>query len=138
MQNPNPPKSHRHPISSHQGSLEMSKPTCNTLTPRYTPRWVRGIGKAKEGLCPHCVDRKVWLKIKISAYWYHLNYQHGISSITGKSFRPPLEYRINPETELKEALCHKCRNWINSESPRNKPVNVEEIYWWKHAQKCHQ
>ncbi|KAJ9049190.1 hypothetical protein DSO57_1027225 [Entomophthora muscae] len=104
----------------------------------YTPRWVRGIGKAKEGLCPHCTDRQVWLKIKISAYWYHLNYQHGISSITGKSFRPPLEYRINPETELKEALCHKCRNWINSESPRNKPVNVEEIYWWKHAQKCHQ
>lgn len=104
----------------------------------YTPRWVRGIGKAKEGLCPHCTDRQVWLKIKISAYWYHLNYQHGISSITGKPFRAPLEYRINPETELKEALCHKCRNWINSESSRNKPVNIEEIYWWKHAQKCHQ
>ncbi|KAI9294392.1 hypothetical protein K502DRAFT_292355, partial [Neoconidiobolus thromboides FSU 785] len=104
----------------------------------YTPRWVRGVGKSKEGLCPHCNDKEVWLKIKISAYWYHLNYQHGISSITGKKFRAPLEYRINKGTDQKEALCHKCLNWINSESPRNKPVNVEEIYWWKHAQKCHQ
>ncbi|KAI0244421.1 hypothetical protein L0F63_002714 [Massospora cicadina] len=131
-------------LGSHQEALaeaQGARPV--TQSPRfpgdeYTPRWVRGIGKAKEGLCPHCTDRAVWLKIKISAYWYHLNYQHGISSITGKPFRPPLEYRINPETELKEALCHKCRNWINSESTRNKPVNVEEIYWWKHAQKCHQ
>jgi hypothetical protein len=35
----------------------------------YTPRWIRGVGKQKEGLCPLCKPGPVWCKIKISAFW---------------------------------------------------------------------
>ncbi|CAG8583549.1 3662_t:CDS:10 [Dentiscutata heterogama] len=102
----------------------------------YTPRWVRGVGKSKEGLCPHCEPAR-WLKTKISAYWYHLNYQHGISSITGRPFAQPIAERLNKKSGMKEALCHKCNKWILNQSPRDKDVLVPEIYWYKHAQKCH-
>ncbi|CAI2179378.1 13003_t:CDS:2 [Funneliformis geosporum] len=94
----------------------------------YTPRWVRGVGKSKEGLCPHCEPVR-WLKTKISAYWYHLNYQHGISSITGRPFTQPTAERVNKKTGMKEALCHKCNKWILNQSPRDKDVLVPEIYW---------
>ncbi|CAG8594204.1 9136_t:CDS:10 [Funneliformis mosseae] len=94
----------------------------------YTPRWVRGVGKSKEGLCPHCEPVR-WLKTKISAYWYHLNYQHGISSITGRPFTQPTSERVNKKTGMKEALCHKCNKWILNQSPRDKDVLVPEIYW---------
>ncbi|CAG8533328.1 6396_t:CDS:2 [Diversispora eburnea] len=94
----------------------------------YTPRWVRGVGKSKEGLCPHCEPPR-WLKTKISAYWYHLNYQHGISSITGRPFTQPTSERINKKTGMKEAMCHKCNKWVLNQSPRDKEVLVPEIYW---------
>ncbi|CAG8555725.1 12796_t:CDS:10 [Ambispora gerdemannii] len=94
----------------------------------YTPRWVRGVGKSKEGLCPHCNPPR-WLKTKISAYWYHLNYQHGISSITGRPFAAPLQERENKKSGMKEALCHNCNKWILNQSPRDKEVLVPEIYW---------
>ncbi|ORX87739.1 hypothetical protein K493DRAFT_237297 [Basidiobolus meristosporus CBS 931.73] len=124
--------------------LEADKPKPHRQPPRfegdiYTPLWVRGVGKAKEGLCPLCKDRCLWLKIKTSAYWYHLNYQHGISSNTGRPFASPVETRIHAVTGLKEALCHKCGQWVAYESPRNsKSGNLEDAYWWRHAQKCHQ
>ncbi|KAJ1961913.1 hypothetical protein GGI12_002972 [Dipsacomyces acuminosporus] len=37
----------------------------------YTPRWIRGVGKAKEGLCPVCYSDGlvVWKRMKCSAYW---------------------------------------------------------------------
>jgi hypothetical protein len=60
---------------------------------------------------------------------YHLNYQHGISSITGKQFAQPTAERVNKKTGMKEALCHKCNKWILNQSPRDKDVLVPEIYW---------
>ncbi|CAG8633359.1 32317_t:CDS:2, partial [Racocetra persica] len=68
---------------------------------------------------------------------YHLNYQHGISSITGRPFSQPIAERLNKKSGMKEALCHKCNKWILNQSPRDKDVLVPEIYWYKHAQKCH-
>lgn len=59
---------------------------------------------------------------------------HGISSLAGDFFTPPETIRIS-EAGLKEALCHQCKKWINVQG--DKAVNVEEIYWFKHAQKCH-
>ncbi|PVV05443.1 hypothetical protein BB560_000037 [Smittium megazygosporum] len=130
----------------------------------YTPKSVRGTGMSKEAKCELCSKKgtEKWLKTKCSAYWYHMNYFHGISSITGKPYMDPMTYRIaqipvvkkkrnSPEklskelreTEIlyfkhtKQALCGYCREWVNVESERNAPVNVPEIYWWKHAQKCH-
>ncbi|KAJ2083252.1 hypothetical protein H4R24_000989 [Coemansia sp. RSA 988] len=37
----------------------------------YTPRWIRGIGKEKEGLCPVCFSNGTlkWRRMKCSAYW---------------------------------------------------------------------
>jgi hypothetical protein len=60
---------------------------------------------------------------------YHLNYQHGISSITGRPFAQPTAERVNKKTGMKEALCHKCNKWILNQSPRDKDVLVPEIYW---------
>ncbi|KAJ2793370.1 hypothetical protein H4R20_006556, partial [Coemansia guatemalensis] len=36
----------------------------------YTPRWIRGIGKEKEGLCPVCFSNGTlkWRRMKCSAY----------------------------------------------------------------------
>ncbi|KAJ2819383.1 hypothetical protein FBU31_005553, partial [Coemansia sp. 'formosensis'] len=36
----------------------------------YTPRWMRGIGKSKEGLCPVCYGngKQNWKRMKCSAY----------------------------------------------------------------------
>ncbi|PIA19347.1 hypothetical protein COEREDRAFT_84646 [Coemansia reversa NRRL 1564] len=37
----------------------------------YTPRWIRGIGKEKEGLCSICFSNGTlkWRRMKCSAYW---------------------------------------------------------------------
>ncbi|KAJ2848745.1 hypothetical protein IWW36_003108 [Coemansia brasiliensis] len=37
----------------------------------YTPRWIRGIGREKEGLCPVCFEKGTlnWRRMKCSAYW---------------------------------------------------------------------
>ncbi|PVU90073.1 hypothetical protein BB561_005038 [Smittium simulii] len=130
----------------------------------YLPKQVRGVGKNKEARCEFCAleGKERWLKTKCSAYWYHMNYFHGISSISGQPYDKPLLYRIkankvakkrlktdtndntknseNKEYYMKQtrqALCGFCCEWVNIESERNSPVNVPEIYWWKHAQKCH-
>jgi hypothetical protein len=119
----------------------------------YKPFWTRGYGKAKEGWCGIC-DPGVWLKTKTSVYWYvililnnyyyytsieflryHMHNFHGISSIAGDFFTPPIRFRISDQTALREGLCHQCKKWIPVQG--DKPVNVEEIYWFKHSQKCH-
>ncbi|KAF9242797.1 hypothetical protein BU15DRAFT_72453 [Melanogaster broomeanus] len=137
----------------------------------YTPRFVKGCGTTKVGLCPICVEspsrggkgEKVWLSMKFSAYkWfchiysspeqltsnisYHLQYGHGISSISGRPFSPPTAFRSterpdpgkNERTKILEGKCHKCRKWIPVESFKNIEVKVKELYWWKHAAMCHQ
>jgi hypothetical protein len=60
---------------------------------------------------------------------------HGISSLSGDFFLPPLDIRKSSATGLKEGLCHQCQKWTAIQG--DKTVNVEEIYWYKHAQKCH-
>lgn len=60
---------------------------------------------------------------------------HGISSIAGHFFTPPERIRVSDSTHQREALCHQCKKWIPVQG--DKSVNVEEIYWFKHAQKCH-
>ena len=100
----------------------------------YKPFWTRGNGKAKEGYCSLCVPGQ-WLKTKTSVYWYHMHNFHGISSISGDFFTPPLQVRRDKGTGLKEGLCGYCNKWISIQA--DKHVNVNEIYWFKHAQKCH-
>nr|CAG8479831.1 8963_t:CDS:2 [Entrophospora candida] len=60
-----------------------------------------------------------------------------VADAEGRRFSSPKEERINSKTNRREALCHKCGKWIENQSPRDKEVLVPEIYWYKHAQKCH-
>jgi hypothetical protein len=77
--------------------------TPSSLLDLYTPRWVKGVGITKEGMCPICAEdmsrggekTKVWLSMKRSAFKcvfpfsahssafshspcsYHMMYKHG-------------------------------------------------------------
>lgn len=82
----------------------------------YSPRWVRGKGFTREGLCHFChlqimasptkedsllvlknstsfpteTQQGNWYRIKQSAFWYHLHFHHGISAKRGERY-PPIE-----------------------------------------------
>ncbi|KAJ3113449.1 hypothetical protein HDU96_003389 [Phlyctochytrium bullatum] len=60
----------------------------------YTPRWVRLSGAHKEGLCELCPAPGKWLQLKNSAFWYHKQFLHGISSVSGVPFTAPMELRV--------------------------------------------
>ncbi|KAI8809444.1 hypothetical protein BJ742DRAFT_676931, partial [Cladochytrium replicatum] len=99
----------------------------------YTPHWVRYGGHQKEGYCEQCPKPGRWLQLKNSAYWYHKQFYHGISSVSGTYFASPLETRLvyvstpttppttpaqqsNPNapttTILVEGLCHQCNAFV--------------------------
>ena len=151
----------------------------------YTPRWVRGVGRDKEGLCPICFhegqgqmqcqkndeaevhgdsedhdddentneeeiggsgDAHIkWKRIKTSEYNYHLINQHGISPHTLLPFDPPTAYRERHATAAAkgqrssfiQGKCHACKKFIDMQGKYVGPVKVPEIYWWKHARRCH-
>ena len=128
-------------------------------TDLYTPRFQSGSGKDKIALCPICASKGVegWYRLQSSRYWYHLHYFHGISSITKKPMPPPSELRIpeknmatlrasfdkikhlsknNEMVEPLEGKCGLCNKWVNLRSPALVRVQVEQLYWWKHVQKC--
>lgn len=124
----------------------------------YSPKTVRGAGYLKEGLCPLCPE-VAWFKIKQSAYWYHMNFTHGISAMTGRPYEMPVQYRFTPlcnEVTLKcrdvlqpckevqlEGLCNRCGDWISivviPKHMSNLPFKTfNHSTWFKHSQKCHQ
>ncbi|KAF8319436.1 hypothetical protein DL93DRAFT_2053848, partial [Clavulina sp. PMI_390] len=119
----------------------------------YTPRYVKGSGSDKVGLCPICVEpisrggegTKQFLKTKVSAYNYHMQYYHGICARSNAPFSPPLESRLVPRPrasikerkEIKEGKCHVCLQWIPMQGTKDVEVMVKEIFWWKHAASCH-
>ncbi|KDN41619.1 hypothetical protein K437DRAFT_269651 [Tilletiaria anomala UBC 951] len=113
----------------------------------YTPRYVSGTGISKEGLCPICIDSgvKLWSKLKSSAHNYHMNNFHGISSNTCKPFPPPIGFRVQARTaasvqerdEIVQGNCGICKKWVDIEGIKRGAVKIPEIYWWKHAQQCH-
>lgn len=133
----------------------------------YTPRWVRGRGALREGLCERC-SPGTWLKIKQSGYWYHMNFVHGISAASGRMYDSPIKVReascdtfCGLGSMQAEALCSECEKWIPlahrtqaSQStgnfikldetdfclPDDQLVNANSrqlASWWRHAQKCH-
>ncbi|RPD72920.1 hypothetical protein L226DRAFT_524382 [Lentinus tigrinus ALCF2SS1-7] len=121
----------------------------------YTPRFVKGKGTTKVGLCPICHEKtvrggegkKLWLSMKFSAFkCYHMQYAHGISPSTGRPFSPPTAFRNtmrpNPgkheKARIMEGKCHKCKKWVAVEGIKDVPTKVKEIFWWKHAATCHQ
>ncbi|KAK9893851.1 hypothetical protein P389DRAFT_147429 [Cystobasidium minutum MCA 4210] len=77
----------------------------------YTPEWVRGESAKKEGFCDLCQPGK-WLQLKNSAFWYHRQYTHGISSVSGQPFANPVSFRPAGNEGSTEALCHQCNEWV--------------------------
>ncbi|CEP16441.1 hypothetical protein [Parasitella parasitica] len=98
----------------------------------YTPKWVRFTGHLKEGYCDSCQPGK-WLQLKNSAYWYHKQFYHGISSVSGKSFIKPLEQRIG-KGDMIEGLCHQCHRFVSACNGKKKN---NYMLWYRHAHKCH-
>ncbi|KXN74044.1 hypothetical protein CONCODRAFT_27776, partial [Conidiobolus coronatus NRRL 28638] len=97
----------------------------------YTPQWVRYSGHLKEGYCDLCEPGK-WLQLKNSAFWYHKQFYHGISSTSGKFFCAPVRTRTR-DNETVEGLCHQCHNWIQVSSTKRR----NSVLWFRHAHKCH-
>ncbi|KAI9287046.1 hypothetical protein BC943DRAFT_275451 [Umbelopsis sp. AD052] len=95
----------------------------------YTPKWVRYLGQAKEGYCDSCQPGK-WLQLKNSAYWYHKQFFHGISSVSGRQFMEPIDQRWGDQDAI-EGLCHQCRNWISICTAKRK----NSVLWYRHAHK---
>ncbi|RGB30763.1 hypothetical protein C1646_607336, partial [Rhizophagus diaphanus] len=96
----------------------------------YTPQWVRYSGHIKEGYCDNCKPGK-WLQLKNSAYWYHKQFFHGISSVSGKMFVPPVETRKSDAGDYTEGLCHQCRQWVTISTTKKK----NSFLWFRHAHK---
>ncbi|KZT67549.1 hypothetical protein DAEQUDRAFT_728984 [Daedalea quercina L-15889] len=111
----------------------------------YTPRFVKGRGTTKVGLCPCCMEnqsrggeeKKLWLSTKFSAFNYHMQYAHGISALTGRPFSPPVAFRTIQRTtvgkhekaQMMQGKCHKCKKWVAVEGVKDVPTKVKEIYW---------
>ncbi|KAL1920159.1 uncharacterized protein VTP21DRAFT_1305 [Calcarisporiella thermophila] len=98
---------------------------------RYTPRWVRFSGPMKEGYCDDCKPGR-WLQLKNSAYWYHKQFYHGVSSVSKRPFTRPIEMRTL-DGNVAEGLCHQCRRWI----PIHNAKKRNDVLWYKHAHRCH-
>ncbi|KAF8978112.1 hypothetical protein BGZ52_006383 [Haplosporangium bisporale] len=98
---------------------------------QYTPQWVRNTGQAKEGFCDTCSPGK-WLQLKNSAFWYHKQFYHGISSVSGKLFSNPVQTRQMEQDDV-EGLCHQCNEWIAISNHKRQ----NSMLWYRHAHKCH-
>lgn len=109
----------------------------------YSPIWIRGRGADREGLCPIC-SPPIWFKIKQSAYWYHMNFFHGISAATGRPYKRPLSYRLSETVvgvKRVEGHCGHCLLWVVIAADyQNREIDKDSLNltsWYKHAQKCH-
>ncbi|MBW0519805.1 hypothetical protein O181_059520 [Austropuccinia psidii MF-1] len=84
----------------------------------YTPIWCRGENDQKEGFCDMC-EGGAWFRLKNSAYWYHKQYFHGVSSTTGHYFYPPKATKKGVSTSNRQqilGLCHECGDWVGYSS----------------------
>ncbi|KAJ2777355.1 hypothetical protein GGI15_004532 [Coemansia interrupta] len=97
----------------------------------YTPMWVRNNGQQKEGFCDTCAPGK-WLQLKNSAFWYHKQFAHGISSVSGRPFVRPLQVR-HYDADIIEGLCHQCQVWVPIANSKRR----NSVLWFRHAHKCH-
>ncbi|CAO3647352.1 unnamed protein product [Mucor hiemalis] len=123
-----------------EADLEAAKKDSNAIPRRqklrfegdeYTPKWVRYTGQLKEGYCDTCKPGK-WLQLKNSAFWYHKQFFHGISSVSGKPFQKPLEQRAG-DHDVVEGLCHQCKQFVPICNSKRK----NSVLWYRHAHKCH-
>ncbi|KAK4975577.1 hypothetical protein LTR28_009295 [Elasticomyces elasticus] len=95
----------------------------------YTPRWVRGRNKQREGWCGLCSPGR-WFVLKNSNFWYHKMSTHGICAATGQPFASPTAYRQAENVDVWDGLCGHCARWISlGTSSKNGTT------WFRHVQK---
>ncbi|GAA6041418.1 hypothetical protein JCM8097_005241 [Rhodosporidiobolus ruineniae] len=107
---------------------------------QYTPKWVRFEKTNKEGWCALCPGGGKWLQLKNSAFWYHRQFIHGVSSSSGHYFLPPLELRQEGDNGRVLGLCHSCAEWhpYQSSSKGGSSSSAKPpSQWFHHAHKCH-
>ncbi|TKA78211.1 hypothetical protein B0A55_03768 [Friedmanniomyces simplex] len=94
----------------------------------YAALWVSGDGAGRTAWCGYCSS---WHKLRDSAYWYHMQYTHGVSCLTGRPFAIP-KY-LQPSQTLKDwdALCSTCKQWINL----GRTARCRTAYF-RHAYRC--
>lgn len=96
----------------------------------YTPTYVRGAGKMREGWCGICKPGR-WLLLKTSAFWYDKAFTHGISAATGAPFDDPKEMRpTHGQTHFWEGMCGTCGEWIALMGNTKRGTS-----WFRHAYK---
>lgn len=76
----------------------------------FTPGWVRGYGKDKEGFCGRC-EPGVWHKMSDQSYANDLTYRHGIDSSGIPLPRPSCIRPVEGKEKLWEGYCEDCRGW---------------------------
>ncbi|KAI7000134.1 hypothetical protein KC360_g738 [Hortaea werneckii] len=122
-----PRKSSAAPNSPQYGCTLHEQPT-RSPNDLYTAQWVRGERTTRAGWCGYCCT---WYRLKDSAYWYHMNYTHGISS-SGTQYQAPLSLRQSMSSTELEGLCPGCNLWILI----GRGVRCRTGYY-RHAYKCH-
>ncbi|EJT98145.1 hypothetical protein DACRYDRAFT_18225 [Dacryopinax primogenitus] len=116
-------------VKQPQGGWTYNEP--RSVYDLYTPRLVKGMGKDKMAMCPVCIEpisrggegKRVAYKTKVSAYTFRTTER----SVNTK----------NMKDTMREGRCHRCKKWIPLDGVRSGDVKVREIFWWKHAAKCH-
>lgn len=135
------------PLASNGPHSKVEETRCEFGSDLYTPRFVRRscqgeAGSFRMGFCSLCSPSELevecggWYSLKRSQYLYHLQFEHGISSISRRPFSPPVEMRVwNDDDEATDGLCGVCGQWV---AIAFGPVRKRSWKaWWKHAVKCH-
>ncbi|BGP20625.1 hypothetical protein JCM10213_007161 [Rhodosporidiobolus nylandii] len=104
---------------------------------QYTAKWVRFEKAKREAWCALCPGEGKWLQLKNSAFWYHRQFVHGVSSQSGHYFLPPLELRAQGENGKILGLCHSCAEWHTYRSGKGGRSDKIPSQWYHHAHKCH-
>ena len=76
----------------------------------FSPGWVRGIGKAKEGYCARCAKGH-WVNIPSGKYEFHLTYLHGVPKTGLPLPRPSIIREIREQIGAWEGYCDQCCGW---------------------------
>ncbi|KAH9275260.1 hypothetical protein BASA83_002495 [Batrachochytrium salamandrivorans] len=115
----------------------------------YTPRWVRNHATHKQGLCELCPNPGRWLQLKNSAFWYHKQFTHGVSSVSCLPFKQPTTLRVvwvltavNTPLQTKEVAkeqkdfassahimiegcCHFCGDWLALMNTKRRSATIQ-------------
>lgn len=106
--------------------IDRKKPRKTRQKEGYKPKYIRGKGVLREGLCEIC---DLWFRLKTSSYWYHMNFKHGISSNGSTYPEPTIVYRA----EKAFSVCQICSKEVSlGASKKTMTYN-----WYKHFQKDH-